>query len=284
MGKSAATTPVPDPATTAATQTASNEQTAYYNSLLNNVNQYTPYGSLTYQNNGDATNPNFSSTVTLSPDQQNLYNLQTTGDTALATLGNDQLGAIQNSVSTPYSYAGLPAALSDSDYAQVQQDGQNAILNLEEPQFNIQDEALRSQLANQGIVSGSTAYNNAMNLQDQTRSNAEQQAILNGQQYATTALNNSLTSRNQAINEYSAQREAPLNEYDAFTSGTQVTNPTFQSDGSNSAAAATNTATIQAQQQAALQNNANAQNAASNSTTNAGVGLAGAAITAAAMF
>lgn len=42
----------PDPVKTAAAQTATNKETAYWNAVLNNVNQVTPYGNLTYTQTG----------------------------------------------------------------------------------------------------------------------------------------------------------------------------------------------------------------------------------------
>jgi ribosome assembly protein YihI (activator of Der GTPase) len=48
--------PPPDPRETAAAQTANNIGTAIANTTLGNVNQYTPYGSLTYE---QRTNPNY---------------------------------------------------------------------------------------------------------------------------------------------------------------------------------------------------------------------------------
>jgi len=53
MGKSSPSTPAaPNPAATAAAQTATNKETAYWNAVLNNVNQVTPYGNLTYKQTG----------------------------------------------------------------------------------------------------------------------------------------------------------------------------------------------------------------------------------------
>lgn len=51
-GKGGSAPKAPDPAETAAAQTASNKETAYWNAVLNNVNQVTPYGNLTYKQTG----------------------------------------------------------------------------------------------------------------------------------------------------------------------------------------------------------------------------------------
>jgi len=49
--KSPKTVAAPDPVATAAAQTATNKDAAYWNASLNNVNQITPYGNLTYKEN-----------------------------------------------------------------------------------------------------------------------------------------------------------------------------------------------------------------------------------------
>lgn len=206
----------PDPATTAAAQTQANKDAAYYNAQLENMNQYTPYGSLTYQNKGDVNSPKWESTINLSPEQQKLYELGVQGDTSLATLGNEQLGRIRDSVSTPYNYDGLPSL--DNTAAQ------DAIYSRLDPKFQQDEEALRTRLINQGIGQGSEAYNREMNTFNQAKNDARTQAILSGQQY-------NLAARNQGINEYNTIRNAPLNEYNAFTTGSQVQNPTFSSGG-----------------------------------------------------
>ena len=53
MAKSSPKPPAaPDPVATAAAQTQQNKDTAYWNAVLNNVNQVTPYGNLTYKQTG----------------------------------------------------------------------------------------------------------------------------------------------------------------------------------------------------------------------------------------
>jgi hypothetical protein len=241
-----------DPVTTANAQTQANKDAAYYNAQLENMDQFTPYGSLTYKNIGDVNNPKWQSTINLSPEQQQLYNLGVQGDTALSNLGNEQIARIRESVSSPYSYDGLPSL--DNTAAQ------DAIYSRLEPKFAQDEEALRTRLINQGIAPGSEAYNREMNTFNQAKNDARTQAILSGQQY-------NLAARNQGINEYNAIRNAPLNEYNAFTSGAQVQNPTFTSGG-NSGISPTDISGI---------TNAynNARQASSNNTMNSLFGLGG---------
>jgi hypothetical protein len=145
MGKPSAPEP-PDPQETAAAQTATNVSTATANSYLGNVNQVTPYGSLTYTNganqfvadkNGQAlyqsptgristtkptdmkgwtalgtgyTVPTTTATQTLSKDQQRLLNINNDTQESLARTARSSSARIGNLLSTPFSLGGAPAA------------------------------------------------------------------------------------------------------------------------------------------------------------------------------
>lgn len=286
-GKGGSAPSSPDPATTAAAQTATNKETAYWNAVLNNVNQVTPYGTLTYKQTGggptynmDAYNAalksyndaisagaqagaaptykegqprpatqgtyagnmptldqfktgdapaSFTSTIELSPEQQAILDSQNRREIALGTLGEDQIGRIRSSVSNPYSFAGLGNEVSADDIATQQARAEEAYMSRLNPQFQRDEEALRARLINQGIGQGSQAYQREMDTFNQMRNDARQQAILAGQQYGGTAQQQALQRRNQSIEEYNAQRNAPLNEYIGLTSGVQVQNPQFTS-------------------------------------------------------
>lgn len=223
----------PDPAETAAAQTASNKETALWNAALNNVNQVTPYGNLTYtsQDQGNGLPPQYTSTITLSPEQQALYDTQTRAEQGLMNLGEQQIGRIAESVSSPYSYAGLAGAVSPEDVATQQANAEAAYMARLNPQFAQDEEALRTRLINQGIGQGSQAYQREIDAFNQMKNDARSQAVLAGQQYGGTAQQQALQRRNQAISEYDAQRNAPLNEYIGMTSGVQIQNPQFSSQG-----------------------------------------------------
>lgn len=317
MGKKAPATPAaPDPVTTAAAQTQTNKDTAYWNAVLNNVNQVTPYGNLTFKQSGggpqydytgyqkaldtynasgantgatiaaptigsvrqtgnqvtgyrlsngqfvDAGNnpnlkvgdkygadtvgapgtgaptldqfktgdtpPQFTSTVDLSPEQQALYNSQVAQQQDLSNLGTKQIARIQENANTPFGYGGIGNEVKAEDVATAQARAEEALLSRLNPQFGRDEEALRTRLINQGIGQGSEAYNREFEQFGQTKNDARQQAILAATSYGGDLQNQALARRNQAIQEYTTQRNAPLNEYIGFTSGTQVQNPQFQ--------------------------------------------------------
>lgn len=231
----------PDPAATAAAQAATNKETAYWNAMMNNMNQITPYGNLTYTQSGDGKYdpnkpPQFTSTITLSPESQKLLDTQMRSENALAALGEQQLGRISNAVSTPFSFAGLGDAPTAESIAQQAARGEEALMARMNPQFQRDEEAMRTRLINQGIGQGSEAYNREMEAFNQAKNDARMQAVLQGANYGGALQEQALQRRQQGINEYTTQRNAPLNEYTAMTSGAQVQNPQFQSANMGGAA------------------------------------------------
>jgi hypothetical protein len=104
----------PNPIATGAAQTGTNIGTAIANANLNNTNQVTPQGSLTYDQTGtynytDPTTgqsypiPRFTATQNLSPAQQNLSNLGVSAQTNLANLASNQSGLLTNLLGTPFN-------------------------------------------------------------------------------------------------------------------------------------------------------------------------------------
>jgi len=103
----------PDPIRTAAGATATNVGTAVANQQMNNINQITPQGALTYSQTGTYTYndpttgssyqiPLTTATQSLSPDQQNLQSLGMQSQTNLAELATQQSGALQGTLGIPF--------------------------------------------------------------------------------------------------------------------------------------------------------------------------------------
>jgi hypothetical protein len=131
----------------------------------NRINQQTPYGSLSYQQTGtDAQgNPIWSANQQLSPELQNL---------------------------TQSSLAGLQASQANPMYGINPGDTySNAIMQRLAPQQSQAREALDAQLANQGIMPGSEAYNRAKTLLGQTQNDALTSAIVGGMNTGIQAQN-----------------------------------------------------------------------------------------------
>lgn len=249
LGKQSAPA-APNPQATAAAQEQVNTQTAIQNAELNRVDTTTPYGDLTYTKTG--TNPDgtpiYSSNVSLSPQEQQLYNLDTQGQIGLAGIANGMQGQVANSYNQPLDYGGLPQVTSQvnggQSYQAAQQQAQDAAYNEQtqylNPQWQQSQSQLNSQLANQGITMGSNAYNTAHqneNLaQNQAYGNAQLQAVQAGNTEQNTLYGQGLSSANlqnsasqQGLSQLLAETDQPLNEYDALISGAQVQQPNFPS-------------------------------------------------------
>lgn len=105
----------PDYAAAAAAQGTANQDAARQGAELTNTNQVTPYGSQTFTK--DPKSDQWTSTVSLSPDQQQIYDTQTQGDIRLGNMANQQLGRIDDSFSQPFDTSGAPSRVNSVDPA-----------------------------------------------------------------------------------------------------------------------------------------------------------------------
>ena len=143
--------------TASTTATGINQPIAVANQAGSNYNQSDPYGSLSYGQTGTGPGgvPIYSSSVNLSPEQQNLLNtLQGTQGTAGTSANNLISGANYGSASPTDVIGNLTSGLT----------GQNlsAYLSSADPFFATQTSQLDTQLRNQGLQPGNPAYDNAM--------------------------------------------------------------------------------------------------------------------------
>jgi predicted nucleic acid-binding protein len=126
-------------------------------SQANKVNQVTPYGSLNYSQQTDAYgNPSWTATQSLSPELQSL---------------------------TQSSLQGLQASQANPMYGiNPGQTYSDAIMKRLQPQIAQSDEQQTAALANQGIVPGTQAYDNAMRTYNQQKNDLLTSAQINGMQ------------------------------------------------------------------------------------------------------
>lgn len=204
----------PNPTATAAAQTGSNVATALAQQQLNSVDQVGPQGSVKYSQNGtyqftDPSSgqvyslPKMTQTTSLSAGQQQLYDTGQQTQQNLANVGKEQSGRIGTLLNTPFS---LDNAATESRLNEL------ASKRLD-PMLAQKREGLATQLSNQGIKLGSTAYDRAMALNDQGENDAHNQLLLTG--------------RSQAVQEALMERNQPINEIIGLASGTQVQNPSY---------------------------------------------------------
>lgn len=245
----------PDPVATANAQTASNVQTAEANAALNRVNQTTPYGSITYSQNGTDPNtgvPIYAQNTSLSPAGQQIFDSE-------GKLVNSSLDAAQglasgitttpiNTTNTPYTDTlNQGPQLLDQNTVDATYNKAKSFLD---PQWNQTSEQLADQLSRQGIPVGSEAYKNAMTQFDNSKTQAydaaQNSAIENGVNNSATLFNEALQGQNQNVNQQVQAQNQPVNLLSALISGSQATNQTAapNSPVANANVAGTDTAGI----------------------------------------
>ena len=209
--------PPPDYAGAAEATASGNLEATRAAAAANRVNQYTPYGSLTYSRDPNAATPDegWSATQTLSPEQYQILQRNQNLSTGLLGTAETGLGKVNELLSNP--------TIDESKLAQMPISGmsvQDAIMSRLEPQMARRREQLDQNLANQGIPIGSEAYQNARTDQGQQENDLMTQAALQG-------INTGLGARQQGIQEQTYMQDRPLSVINALRTGSQVTMPQF---------------------------------------------------------
>lgn len=193
----------PNPQSVAASQTASNRETAITQAGLNYVNQTGPNGSLTYEQIGtwpDGT-PRFQATTALSPAGQQLQRTNEVTAQNLGSLAQQQSGRLGDLLNEPIDFS------AQRDYLE----GLTAS-NLDRS-WDRQAQQTETDLINRGIRPGSTAYQQQIGDFRMDRSNAYNAA--------------NLSNYNNALQSQLALRAQPLNEILALAGQGQVQQPQF---------------------------------------------------------
>ena len=194
-------------------------QAAIANNLLNMRNTYTPLGSQTFNQTGSYHVPSignqpefdlpmYSQKVNMTPQGQNLYNQQMGLSTGLMGLGQSSLDQTKSSLGQPQDMSSVQD-IADQSYGM-----QTARLD---PQWQQNESMQKTALANQGLVPGGEAYDNAMRTFDQGKNDAYNQARLS-----------SISTMPQTYQLSTAQRMQPLTELNAIRTGAQPQMPQFQ--------------------------------------------------------
>lgn len=279
MGKkSAPSQPTPpDPQVTAAAQAAADKETAIAQSQLNQVNQITPYGNLTYEQRGTTAEgtPQYTATTTLSPEGQRQLDLTNQAGVAYGETANQQLAQVRDLLSEPLSFDSLgPAPVVNEATRQSVRDSTLARL---QPTIDRDREAMEARLASQGINLGTAAYEDAIRQFDNRLNDLYlgTDATAGNEMARMYGLESS--ARDRGINEMVQQRQIPLNETLGLLSGTQVQAPQFVSTPQVGLPQSPVAESIYASYNGAL-NNYNAQLGASNANTQGLFGLAGAGL------
>lgn len=204
----------PDPKETSAAATGTSVATAIANANLQNVNQITPNGSLSYSQTGTYTMtdpytgktyqvPRFTATQTLSEMGQKINDQQQGASLNLATLGNNLSGQLGQQLTGNFKLG------NEAVEGRLMELGSKRL----DPLFAQREEQTRQNLIARGIRPGSAAYEAEMTNFNQGRNDAYNQLLLQGRGQASQEL---LTEDNQRINQIGA-----------LLSGGQVSQPNF---------------------------------------------------------
>jgi hypothetical protein len=151
MSLSSPSPPTPqNPKDVAATQQQYNMDTAAAQQAGSNVNQVTPFGSLTYQQTGTGPGgiPLYTATSSLSPQIKSIYD--SLMGQAGTTLGNANYGSTDPAATVGNMTSGTTKDLLDTEVSYLN------------PYFKTQTDQLDTKLRNQGLLPGSPAYDTAM--------------------------------------------------------------------------------------------------------------------------
>jgi hypothetical protein len=240
LGPAPSAPAAPDYRAAAQETAAGNLDAARAATAANRVNQVTPYGNLDYTITGEDPygNPTWTARTSLSDTGQQLLNNQNAASLGLGSAITSQLGQVQDVMGRGFNpntpaiqYGGqaptlgqvgqagqaqgmgnAPTLQTGLDYQGMEGwDKATALLNQRlQPQIQQSEERLQAQLANQGIVAGTEAYNRAMQQQGQKTNDLLTQAQLAGQNVQQNLFGQALQGGSFANQAMLGQNQAQL--------------------------------------------------------------------------
>lgn len=204
--------PQPDLMGLARQQGEEDRKTAQFEAGLNRPNETNPFGSRVWSQDAKG---NWTTTQSLSPEMQ--QRLQQEQGIAGSLEGGAQSisGRAANAFSQPFDVSSLPALPGAQDDA-TRQRVEGAIYSRLNPQFDRQEDQLRTRLSNQGVMQGSEAWNNEMNSLNQAKNDARMQAVLAGGQEQSRQFDLESQARQNAISDQQNLRSMPITELNAL--------------------------------------------------------------------
>lgn len=217
MGKASAP-PAPDYTGAAQATAAGNLEAARATAAANRVNQYTPYGSLVYAPTTEDKfgNQLYQVTQTLSPAEQQKLDLSNKLESGLLGTAQTGLNYAQGVLEKP----GVDMSKLPSMPINAGETYSDAIMRRLAPTMAASQEAFDTKMANQGIVPGMKAYENAARQFQQGQNDLLTSAQIQG-------MNTGLGAQQQAFQQQAYNQMQPINVINALRTGTQVDNPNF---------------------------------------------------------
>ena len=204
----------------------------------NRPDQYTPWGSSTWNQDGQG---NWTQNISLSPEQQQALNDQLNIQQWRSGLASDMFGRSAEEYGDPMNWDQFDAYQKDlgtGDQARQQaiDEMYNQATSRLDPRMEQTKEMVEAQLRNQGLKPGDEAYDYAMARQAESETDAYNQAMFSAIQHGgqegsrVFGMNKDSASfanqvRQAQITEEMQKRGFTLNEINAILSGQQVAMP-----------------------------------------------------------
>lgn len=237
MGKSKASQPPPlDASRLIAQQAGINRDTAIAQTRLNQVNEYSPWGSSEYSPTGQTVDgiEQYQRTTTLNPEDQKSLDIQRQISQQLLGTGSGLLDRVNASTADPFTLSNYPEVTGIND--QTRQDVEDALYkratNRLDRRFGDKQADLETQLATQGFARGSEGWKRAMQDFSESETDAYEQARLGAEASAVQEQNRLFglesSQRERAIQEGLLERGLPLQEIQGLLgSAPGITAPQF---------------------------------------------------------
>lgn len=158
MSLSSPAPPVPEnPSSVAATQQQYNTQAGIESQAGSNVNQQTPFGSLTYAQTGTGPNgvPLYTATTALSPEEQNLLRILQGTQATAGTQASNLISGANYGAQNPADVVGGMTSGTTKDLLDKE-------VSYLQPWQTMQRDQLDTKMRNQGLAPGNPAYDNSM--------------------------------------------------------------------------------------------------------------------------
>jgi len=236
----------PDPYKTAQAQQGAELTASESSAIINNPNEYGPYGNVNYDIAGweqvkDAKGqtmlvPRYNRRVTLSPGEQKIADLDTATRTNLGTAASQVSASLPDYFSKSVDKSGWTPWATGTNFDQSTDRPaiERAIMARQEEAMGKRSAQEDVQLANRGLNPGSGQYGEVADARTRAMTDAQQQAYLaSGQEarsnYQTAQSHwDQLNQLRQAQEQSSyAERNQKLNEIAALMTGSQVNVPQF---------------------------------------------------------
>jgi endosialidase-like protein len=196
----------PDPYATAQAQEGYNINSAIAQNYLNNINQSTPYGSISYAADGGANVdghwvPHYTATTTLSPELKKLADTGISNAQGNANIEGQLLQNVKDTASKPL----------DLSWGNIASNIYGLEKNTLDPQWQHNQQQLDQQLADQGLTPGSEGAGYQRTQFGLDKSNAYNNAML--------------AAQGQAVSDITQQYNSPINTLSALRSNSQIQQP-----------------------------------------------------------